>query len=263
MVALRASRLVCSAIALITLRMSPISELACPSRSTAAEVSRAVVTAPVATPAAVEALCAISVIEEVISSVAADMVLTFDDTCSAVAETEPAWAVVSSAAWPSWLATAVSSSEAPASADDVSPTAATASRMEPTAVARAVAIWPISSRPATSTEVVRSRSATRPSADTIRCNGRVIDRATTTEMPISVASPSTRATMIVVLRAPIALSEAVRAAVMWSWTTSRAAVIFSCMALARSVSACSAAPAAGLAGSIDARADNCAVTSVR
>jgi hypothetical protein len=51
-----------------------------------------------------------------------------------------------------------------AAASATSPTVATASRMDDRAVDRAAAIWPTSSRLATSTSVVRSRSATRPSA---------------------------------------------------------------------------------------------------
>ncbi len=100
MVALRASRLVCSAMEVMTLMTSPISAELTPSLATVALVLSAAATAEAATRAASVAFWAISRMEAPISSAPVETEPTLADTCSAAALTAPAWAEVSSAATP-------------------------------------------------------------------------------------------------------------------------------------------------------------------
>ena len=97
MVALSASRFVCSAIEVMTLTTSPISRLESPSLATVPLACCASSAADCATRTASVEDCEISRMLAVISSVAAATVCTLRDTCSAAAAAEPAWAEVSSA----------------------------------------------------------------------------------------------------------------------------------------------------------------------
>ena len=112
MVALRASRLVCWAIEVMTLMTLPISALLTPSLEMVALVVSAARTPVAATRAASCALFAISRMLALISSVPVATVWTFLLTCSAAAETTPAWADVSSALFTICWLFASSSSEA-------------------------------------------------------------------------------------------------------------------------------------------------------
>src|SRR3712207_7383480 len=89
-VALSASRLVCSAIELITEITLPTCAEDSPSLTTVALVASAAPTACAATVAALAAFCAISRIDADISSVPVATVCTLRDTCSAAADTNPA-----------------------------------------------------------------------------------------------------------------------------------------------------------------------------
>ena len=115
-VALRARRLVCSAIDVITLTTAPISLLDRPRASIVDEVVPAMSTARRATPAASWALLAISWMLVTRLSIEPETIRALPLTCSAAAETRLAWAVVSSAAALICWLTLVSSSEAPARA---------------------------------------------------------------------------------------------------------------------------------------------------
>ena len=115
-VALRASRLVCSAIEVITFTTAPISPEERPRASIVVDVTPAISTARRATAAASCALRAISWMLVTRLSIDPDTVRALPLTCSAAAETRFAWAVVSSAAALICWLTLVSSSEALASA---------------------------------------------------------------------------------------------------------------------------------------------------
>jgi hypothetical protein len=183
MVALSASRLVCSAIEVITSMTLPISSLDEPSFETVALVASATVTAVAATLVASPALWAISRTLAFISSTAVATVCTFELTCSLAAETTLAWAAVSSAFAPICADTAASS-------DDEPPRVVAFPVIEPIAADRlssavfsAAAIWPASSRVSSSSRSVRSPRATPCRTSTARCSGREISRDTTRTSP--------------------------------------------------------------------------------
>jgi hypothetical protein len=117
MVALRASRLVCCAMEVMTLMTLPISTLDSPSLAMVWLVDSATPTAALATLADSLALLAISRMEACICSLPVATTVTFLDTCSLAAETTLAWVAVSSALEAIWLLTAVSSSADEASAE--------------------------------------------------------------------------------------------------------------------------------------------------
>ena len=96
-VALSASRFVCSAMLVITLTTLPISAEDSPSLATVAVVVSAAVTARAATSLASAAFVAISRIEAPICSAPAATVCTLRLTSSAALDTTPDWAAVSSA----------------------------------------------------------------------------------------------------------------------------------------------------------------------
>ncbi len=162
-VALRASRLVCSAIDVITFTTLPISVLEWPSAFIAALVEPARSTACRAVVAASCALRAMSWMLVTRLSIEPDTVRALPLTCSAAAETRLAWAVVcSAAALICWL-TLVSSSEELARAWVLSTMPVTraacrrASRVSRRAIAPETSSTPIAVAPKMACANVRSR----------------------------------------------------------------------------------------------------------
>ena len=164
MVALSASRLVCSAIEVMTLTTLPISGEDSPSLATVGVRGLGDLHGLAATWAASLAFWAISRIEAPISSAPAATVCTLRETCSAAAATTLAWARGLLGAGRDGLREPMSFSAAAASAWADSAVARTVVRRLSEAWFRASAIWPTSSREVTSTRAVRSPAAmaTRP-----------------------------------------------------------------------------------------------------
>src|SRR3954469_24326501 len=172
MVALSASRFVCSAIEVITFTTLPISAEDSPSLAIVADVDAAASTALVATWLASSAFDAISRIEAPICSAPAATVCTLRLTSSAAPETTPACAEVSSAPAEICDEDADSSSElaATASADDA--TVPSTDRRLATAPSSAAPIRPSSSRVVRPLLRVRSPFARASAGAPSRAPGR-------------------------------------------------------------------------------------------
>src|SRR6266545_691105 len=178
-VALSASRLVCSAIDVMTPTTSPILAELAPSRLTVPVVASAISTAELATRAASTVFRAISWMLALSSSPAAETDWIEPDTCSAATDTVAACAAVSLADELSWWLTVLSSS------DDAD------SECEPceiawTVVANRSSAWlsarptcPTSSSARSASRTARSPSATRPSTRTAVASGPETDRVIT------------------------------------------------------------------------------------
>ena len=144
-VALSASRFVCSAMLVITFTTLPISADDAPSLLTVADVVSTAATALMATSLAAAALLAISRIEAPISSAPAATVATLRDTSSAAPATTPDWALVCSAPAEICDDDADSCSEEAATASADSTTEASTSRRLAWAASSAAAMRPTSS----------------------------------------------------------------------------------------------------------------------
>ena len=160
-VALSASRFVCSAIEVITLTTLPISAEDSPSFATVAVVVAAASTALAATALASAAFEAISRIEAPICSAPAATVCTFRDTSSAAEATTPDWALVSPAEAEICADDADSSSDDAATASADAAISATVAAMSAAATFSDSAICPSSSRPRTGRRTDRSPAARR------------------------------------------------------------------------------------------------------
>jgi hypothetical protein len=193
MVAFSASRLVCSAIWVITRTTLPISADESPSLATVAFVVAASVTACAATPAASLADREISRIAEPISSVPAATVCTLRDTSSDAEASRPVWVEVSCALPAMASADADNRLDESASVRAESDNAATVCRIEAVARFTASDIIPTSSRPSAAATTVRSPSATESSTwrtlasrpDTPRPTRNAIIRANSTPTAIN------------------------------------------------------------------------------
>ncbi|CAB4923707.1 unannotated protein [freshwater metagenome] len=194
-VAFSASRLVCSAIDVITLITSPISFEDTPSLVIVALVRSASATASAATRAASLAFCAISRIDADISSAPAATVATLRDTSSAADDTDPDCTLVCSADAAICAADADSSSLEAATASADPTTEAISERSWPCAVPSASAIRPSSSRECTAGVTVRSpcSSASRDTCteDTERLMPRMTYQATSEPSSTMATSPPT------------------------------------------------------------------------
>ncbi len=155
-VALRASRFVCSAIEVISLTTLPISALDAPSRATVSLAVPAATTASWATAAASPALAEISRIDALICSAAVATVSTLRDTCVAAVDTSPARPLVSSALPDMRPEISVSSSDASASVAAVTATVPISWRSRAAVASSRAAIRPSSSADATPVLPVRS-----------------------------------------------------------------------------------------------------------
>ncbi len=145
MVALSASRFVCSAIEVMSLTTSPISRLEADRRCRVWPAPSAALTAEAAVAEASAVEVAISPMAAVICSPAAATVPMFALISSAAAETTCVWAADSSAPAESWVATADSSSLEPASTSAVAEIWVIVVDSESIVWSRARASWPISS----------------------------------------------------------------------------------------------------------------------
>ena len=203
MVALSASRLVCSAMLVITLTTLAICSDDSPSLATVAVVVSATSTACAATRATSAAFCAISRIEEPICSDPADTVCTLVETWPAAVATIPLCAEDSSASRAMFWALAESSSVAEARVVELSPIAVITDRMFAIEASSAAAIRPTSSLLSTPAEPRRSPSASAVRTAPTRFSGRTTDRVTTQPRPASTRTPAAatiRASVIAVVR---------------------------------------------------------------
>jgi len=191
MVALSASRLVCSAIEMIAATTVAMSVEDSPSLATVVVADSAAPTAWPAIRATSLAFWAISRIEVPISSVPAATVCTLPDTCSAVAATRPVCVADSPANRVMSCAVADSSSVAEASVVELSPMVPSSPRMVAMEASSAVAISPTSSVLVAPVLPRRSPSASPATTARTRRNGPTTDRVTTQP---STASSRTAAT---------------------------------------------------------------------